>query len=113
MTHHNLMSSFSGGGHSDIFGAPEQKLTHARPKYDQQNSSNVSGALGTTDANVIAEQTARELEAKNGGAPAAQTNGANGGAGGDSRPAAGDSQHQQHQSSRGRVPPGGFSQGFW
>lgn len=105
-----------GGGHSDIFGAPEEKLTHARPKYDQQNSSNISGALGTTDANDIAEQTARELKAKHGNLArepegAAATNGA---AAGESRSSQQQSQpQQQQQTGRGRVPPGGFSQGFW
>ena len=99
-----------GGGHSDIFGAPEQKLTHARPKYDQQNSSNVCGALGTTDANDIAEANAREMEGKqNASKPADVEAPVQNGASNKPEPA----EQTQSPSGRGRVPPGGFSQGFW
>jgi len=96
-----------GGGHSDIFGAPDTKPNHARPKYDQQNSSNISGALGTTDANDIAEATAREIEAKKAvdrGESAAGAGPASDGSKAAEPVAAG---------GRGRVPPGGHSSGFW
>lgn len=104
-----------GGGHSDIFGSPETKPNHARPKYDQQNSSNISGALGTTDANEICEKTARAIEeqqqkehvTKHPDAAAPTQNG-----GSDKHENA--SQQQQTQASgRHRVPPGGYSTGFW
>lgn len=98
-----------GGGHSNIFGAPDTVVSHARPKYDQQNSSNISGALGTTDANVIAEATARDIQAKQSTA--------------DKGPEAagqrvekaelGEKPADSAQTGRGRVPPGGFSAGFW
>lgn len=99
----------AGGGHSDIFGAPEQKPTHARPKYDQQNSSNVCGALGTTDANEVAEKTAREIQAKQ--ADAKATNNVVSSANGDANNGGGQAADQSSQSRR--VPPGGYSQGFW
>lgn len=103
-----------GGGHSDIFGAPDNKPAHARPKYDQQNSSNICGALGTSDANDAAAQvTARDLSVKqptegamettNGAVPTA--------AAAKPAPVAADTGRQDN--SRGRVPPGGFSTGFW
>lgn len=97
-----------GGGHSNIFGPPDAKTTHARPKYDQQNSSNISGALGTTDANAIAEQTARVIEEQH---AANEPTGAGQRTNGDqqSQPAA----QQQAAGGRSRVPPGGFSSGFW
>lgn len=87
-------------------------MTHARPKYDQQNSSNISGALGTTDANDIAEATAREIQAKQAetkGQPApaaAATNGSG-------APAAENNGAQNNAQGKNRVPPGGYSQGFW
>lgn len=102
-----------GGGHSNIFGPADSKPTHARPKYDQQNSSNICGALGTADANDVAEATARVIEEKHGGnttsAPGA-ANSSSSAAGATeqaSAPAAG------APTGRGRVPPGGHSSGFW
>ncbi|KAL1379413.1 hypothetical protein pipiens_014925 [Culex pipiens pipiens] len=41
-----------GGGHSDIFGSPEVKANPPRPKYNQQNSSNMNGVMGTMDPNL-------------------------------------------------------------
>lgn len=40
-----------GGGHSNIFSAPDQIKPHARPKYDQQNSSNLNFCMNTQDPN--------------------------------------------------------------
>lgn len=100
-----------GGGHSDIFGSPETKPNHARPKYDQQNSSNISGALGTTDANALCEKTARAIEQ--------QQHKENPNAAGESTGAAqnGGDKHedaaQPQAQGRHRVPPGGYSTGFW
>ncbi|XP_063703867.1 jupiter microtubule associated homolog 2-like [Culicoides brevitarsis] len=99
-----------GGGHSDIFGTPDNNVPHARPKYDQQNSSNISGALGTTDANEICEKTARALEAQQQKETPAETAAPaqNGGAGKPSAPT------QPAAGGRARVPPGGHSAGgFW
>lgn len=98
-----------GGGHSDIFGSPDIKPNHSRPKYDQQNSSNISGALGTNDANEIAEKTARALEQhkhKDGDANGAADSGTQNGD--KHTDAAAPQAHGRH-----RVPPGGYSTGFW
>lgn len=40
-----------GGGHTDFFAPDDEKKPHARPKYDQQNSSNLNFCMGTTDPN--------------------------------------------------------------
>lgn len=41
-----------GGGHSDIFAVSSQAVNKPRPKYDQQNSSNLNFCMNTTDPNV-------------------------------------------------------------
>lgn len=102
-----------GGGHSNIFGSPETKPNHARPKYDQQNSSNISGALGTTDANEICEKTARALEQhqhKENPNAAGERPGAGAQNGGSDKH---DDSAQPQAQGRHRVPPGGYSTGFW
>lgn len=45
-----------GGGHSNIFGEPEQKTAQPRPKYDQQNSSNLNFCMNTVDPNILVQQ---------------------------------------------------------
>lgn len=93
-----------GGGHSNIFGEPEQKAAQPRPKYDQQNSSNLNFCMNTVDPNVLVQQQQQpakgnEAESSNNGhnAPPAQkpTNNITG-------PAETDRPAQQ----KGRVPPG-------
>jgi len=100
-----------GGGHSNIFGAPEQKAAQPRPKYDQQNSSNLNFCMNTVDPNILVQQQQEPPKesgaaepAGNGHAPAAHkpTNNITGPAEND-RPA----------QPKGRVPPGGFSSGLW
>lgn len=94
-----------GGGHSDIFGQSETRANPPRPKYDQQNSSNLNGVMGTVDPNIVHQEQKREAAAKAAGEEAIRRNdignqdsssNGNGNAGG-----------------RVRVPPGGFSQGLW
>lgn len=46
-----------GGGHSNIFAAPEDVKPHARPKYDQQNSSNLNFVMNTVDPNLLVEDS--------------------------------------------------------
>ncbi|XP_017104318.2 uncharacterized protein [Drosophila bipectinata] len=94
-----------GGGHTNIFSEPEVAVNAPRPKYNQQNSSNLNACMGSTDANHAVEKLREEVvahkeEAKS--APASQAKEpAN-------KPAA------TNGESRGRVPPGGFSSGgFW
>lgn len=114
-----------GGGHSNIFGEAEAKHISARPKYDQQNSSNLNFCMNTTDPNKKVEQirgndqpaepsqpapppadvpksapTPTEAPAaKPASTPAAQP-----------APAA---QSAPAQQGGRRVPPGGFSSGLW
>ncbi|XP_055596206.1 uncharacterized protein LOC129746542 [Uranotaenia lowii] len=98
-----------GGGHSDIFGSPEVKANPPRPKYNQQNSSNLNACMGTTDPNQKVdgvEQNFVPEDSGNGAAPAAAK------AASSSSGTAAQSNAQQ-DSGRARVPPGGFSAGFW
>ncbi|EDV44807.1 uncharacterized protein Dana_GF13990 [Drosophila ananassae] len=94
-----------GGGHTNIFSEPEMAVNAPRPKYNQQNSSNLNACMGSTDANQAVEKLREEVathkeeakaptpsQAKEPANKAAATNG----------------------ESRGRVPPGGYSSGgFW
>lgn len=98
-----------GGGHSDIFGSPDVKANPPRAKYNQQNSSNMNGVMGTTDPNIKVEQI---KACEQGQAPAenakvvAQPKLAQG--------ASNESTPQEPQTGgRPRVPPGGFSTGLW
>lgn len=95
-----------GGGHTSLFGEVEAEPIKARPKYNQQNSSNLNQCMNTMDPNESVEKTRQELVQKaepkvdiEKKTPAAQATG-NGTSGNDS--------------AKGRVPPGGFSSGgFW
>lgn len=98
-----------GGGHSNIFGEPEQKAAQPRPKYDQQNSSNLNFCMNTVDPNVLVQQqqqapAAEAAPTDNGHAPALPkpTNNITGPA-----------QNDRPAQNKGRVPPGGFSSGLW
>lgn len=106
-----------GGGHTDIFGAPENRINNPRPKYDQQNSSNLNFCMNTTDPNLLVEQVAKgpsdDGTPAAGGGPAPHTTN------GTARPppptdniisAANSALPPQP---KGRVPPGGFSSGLW
>lgn len=42
-----------GGGHTDFFSAAEGNAPKPRPKYDQQNSSNLNFVMNTTDPNEL------------------------------------------------------------
>ncbi|XP_073826695.1 uncharacterized protein [Musca autumnalis] len=104
-----------GGGHSNIFAEPDVSVNAPRPKYNQQNSSNLNACMGSTDPNLVVEKLREEVHHKketpatetevaksnNAAAKGATANGQAADAGG-AAPA------------RGRVPPGGFSSGsFW
>lgn len=45
-----------GGGHTDFFSAGESNAPKPRPKYDQQNSSNLNFVMNTTDPNELVKQ---------------------------------------------------------
>lgn len=103
-----------GGGHHDIFGAPEQRVHQPRPKYDQQNSSNLNSCMNTTDPNILLEMANKDSVGKieempqlidepsnNKEPPARAPNNITG------------PPEDQKAPAKGRVPPGGFSSGFW
>lgn len=116
-----------GGGHTNIFsGGPDAHHTPSpRPKYDQQNSSNLNFCMNTVDPNMkVVEQTKHEAAppskpadagpkpaAAAPAAPSPPSSNGNGNAAA-SAPAAAP---QSDGGTRGnRVPPGGFSSGgFW
>lgn len=112
-----------GGGHSDIFGCADQTVPGPRPKYDQQNSSNLNFCMNTTDPNVLVEKAAANKPpsaaavVQNGGGdvsaaqPAKPQSAVNGGASADS--IGGSHQQAPTAQPKGRVPPGGFSSGLW
>lgn len=102
-----------GGGHTDIFGPSEVKVNNPRPKYDQQNSSNLNFCMNTTDPNVLVEQKKNEIAQKDKGGKC-NDGGNNAGADGAASSAGNaSSQGQAAQGGRVRVPPGGFSSGLW
>lgn len=102
-----------GGGHSNIFAEPEVAVNAPRPKYNQQNSSNMNACMGSTDPNVKVEKL-REVISQ------PKSNG-------DGQTAGNQADNNKQQSNNtngngsnannarsGRVPPGGFSSGgFW
>lgn len=97
-----------GGGHTNIFGESEVKVNSPRPKYDQQNSSNLNFCMNTTDPNVLVEQVKHDVETKASDAKPAPANNGNGNSG--EQPAS----QQTRGANPSRVPPGGFSSGgFW
>lgn len=106
-----------GGGHSDIFGTADQAAPGPRPKYDQQNSSNLNFCMNTVDPNVLVEQAAVKPAVQNGGGGDAHPvvskphSAVNGGASADS--IGGSKQQAPTAQPKGRVPPGGFSSGLW
>ncbi|XP_055529045.1 uncharacterized protein LOC129721028 [Wyeomyia smithii] len=95
-----------GGGHSDIFGSPEVKANPPRPKYNQQNSSNMNCVMGTVDPNIKVEQIQHyQVEAE------ASVNSVQLKANHSDQSKEQDA--SQSAGGRGRVPPGGFSSGLW
>lgn len=96
-----------GGHHSNIFDSPDAKPNPPRPKYNQQNSSNLNAVMGTADPNIRGNGGNDDLS--NGGdhpAPQAAVNNIT-----PSSNAQSDSNNQA--GGRVRVPPGGFSSGLW
>uniref|UniRef100_T1PGJ8 Microtubule-associated protein Jupiter n=1 Tax=Musca domestica TaxID=7370 RepID=T1PGJ8_MUSDO len=109
-----------GGGHSNIFAEPDVSVNAPRPKYNQQNSSNLNACMGSTDPNVVVEKLREEVQHKKETASVdgdsvkgEQTNSAKQAtANGNGAAAAADAGGAAP--ARGRVPPGGFSSGsFW
>lgn len=95
-----------GGGHSDIFGSPEVKANPPRPKYNQQNSSNMNCVMGTVDPNIKVEQIQHNQVESEGAVNSAQVKG-------NHSVQSASQDGSQTAGARGRVPPGGFSSGLW
>lgn len=133
-----------GGGHSNIFGEPDACPIKARPKNNQQNSSNMAHVVGSVDANekaleCVPQTAAPPAETGPAAAGAAvekiafgessiaaphaappptkqATNNVNGGGGAAPTTAASAAAPQPPPPAtdgKPRVPPGGFSSGFW
>lgn len=96
-----------GGGHSNIFGAPEQKPAQPRPKYDQQNSSNLNFCMNTVDPNVLVQQQQQQQtkESVTESAPAAN-NGHGPPANKPTNNITGPAESDRPAQPKGRVPPG-------
>lgn len=102
-----------GGGHSDIFGEPDACPIKARPKHNQQNSSNMAFVCGTQDANEKVLKAAAPVPEV---APAAPVRQESSGPAAFAQTAAHTTSQAAPQQGSGdskRVPPGGFSSGFW
>lgn len=107
-----------GGGHSNIFAEPEVRVNAPRPKYNQQNSSNLNACIGSTDPNVAVEKLREEISsqvvtkaARNGN----ENNNVDTGNNNNSNSNNGNNNNQkQTTTTTSRVPPGGHSSGgFW
>ncbi|EDV92868.1 uncharacterized protein LOC6563917 [Drosophila grimshawi] len=99
-----------GGGHTNIFSEPEVSVNAPRPKYNQQNSSNMNACMGSTDANKVVEKIREEVvnqkEEQKASPPAPVNSSKETNGGGNNKVTTNES--------RGRVPPGGYSSGgFW
>lgn len=100
-----------GGGHSNIFGEPEQKAAQPRPKYDQQNSSNLNFCMNTVDPNILVQQQQQPKEGVN--ESGATGNGHGPSAHKPTNNITGPAENDRPAQPKGRVPPGGFSSGLW
>lgn len=94
-----------GGGHSNIFAEPDVSVNAPRPKYNQQNSSNLNACMGSTDANKAVEKLREEVVPDKKEEPQNQANKAN---------KANSNNGAANNATKSRVPPGGHSSGgFW
>lgn len=110
-SHDDLHSANTNFGSSFLsyiwLGSSEVKVNNPRPKYDQQNSSNLNFCMNTTDPNILVEQKKQEIAQKEQPSHAADF----GGNGASKQSDTGAS--AQPQGGNRRVPPGGFSSGLW
>jgi len=100
-----------GGGHSNIFGDVEQKAAQPRPKYDQQNSSNLNFCMNTVDPNILVQQQTQAKESATNSGPTG--NNGHAGAHKPTNNITGPAENDRPAQPKGRVPPGGFSSGLW
>lgn len=112
-----------GGGHTNIFGESEVKVNSPRPKYDQQNSSNLNFCMNTTDPNLLVEQVKHEVQAPSHSVKSSEpepksvgngSSGVGGCCGGNNMDSGNYVDPTANQTRGSRIPPGGFSSGgFW
>lgn len=96
-----------GGGHTNIFSEPEVAVNAPRPKYNQQNSSNLNACMGSTDANKVVEKLRDDVSNQKDEHPPAP-------AASQTKESASNGNKAATAEARGRVPPGGYSSGgFW
>lgn len=100
--------SFKKKKKKNWLGSSEVKVNNPRPKYDQQNSSNLNFCMNTTDPNILVEQKKQEIAQKEQPSHAADFGGGNGASKQSDTGAS-----AQPQGGNRRVPPGGFSSGLW
>lgn len=102
-----------GGGHSNIFGDTDHHSNPPRPKYNQQNSSNMNDVMGTVDPNIKPGRNTASINNITGGDEPQQQQQPH------HHPHKNQESQQQQQNNdaaggrHGRVPPGGFSSGLW
>ncbi|XP_017476138.1 PREDICTED: uncharacterized protein LOC108366305 [Rhagoletis zephyria] len=104
-----------GGGHSNIFSEPEIAVNAPRPKYNQQNSSNMNACMNSTDPNKKVEKLREEIVHSKQAQPEPESQKGNTAAAANT-PTGGQANSQAgvNEPPRTRVPPGGFSSGgFW
>ncbi|XP_023305914.2 uncharacterized protein LOC111687682 [Lucilia cuprina] len=107
-----------GGGHSNIFAEPEVSVNAPRPKYNQQNSSNLNACMGSTDANVAVEKLREEVchkkEDDNNMTNAAKAEKSDSKSNSSNGIGGGNNDANANTATKTRVPPGGHSSGgFW
>lgn len=101
-----------GGGHSNIFGEPQVSVNAPRPKYNQQNSSNLNACMGSTDANEAVEKLREEVIQKREEANAVKETEKSNTKG--NATTNGNGATTTNPANKTRVPPGGHSSGgFW
>lgn len=115
--HYSRFSKPQENTHDNIFGKSNAQLSHTssvRPQYNQQNSPNVSGVMGTIDANELLNKKSDAIAKQLGTLPNQISNEAGVNV---SQQASGEHSStpvvQKPASQRRHVPPGGYSKGLW
>lgn len=111
-----------GGGHSNIFAPPEERTRAPRPKNNQQNSEMMCEIMGKRPEAASEKKFTQEPSANGDSAPATTPEAVSKPI--DHTPVEGVSkssdffnsapaEKSDNGSGRIKVPPGGFSSGFW
>ncbi|XP_077294681.1 uncharacterized protein LOC143917142 [Arctopsyche grandis] len=100
-----------GGGHSNIFGPPEEESRPQRPKNNQQNSSMMCEIMGKPVAPPAEKNFSNEPSPSQENAPRNVQMADPKPAQESTRPAP--AEKTDSCPARTKVPPGGFSSGFW